>query len=115
MTIEQLSSSLQAHEEKKKMNKDIPKQLLKMDLQSTKKDESFNNKKNQHRRCRGQVQDRVGDNNNNNYEWKEISTRGYQNLRHDKSQVMYYNCNKFGHFQKIIEYQRTKYMKELTT
>ncbi|XP_020598756.1 uncharacterized protein LOC110038304 [Phalaenopsis equestris] len=54
MTIEQLLGSLQAHEEKKKMNEEIADQLLKTNLQPTQKDESFNNTISQHGRRSGQ-------------------------------------------------------------
>ncbi|XP_020572407.1 uncharacterized protein LOC110019170 [Phalaenopsis equestris] len=79
MTIKQLLVSLQAHEEKKKMNEEIAEQLLKTNLQQTQKEESFNNIRSQHERGSGQGRghaSKQGWSTNNNYEKGERSTKG---------------------------------------
>ncbi|XP_020571208.1 uncharacterized protein LOC110018279 [Phalaenopsis equestris] len=107
MTIEQLLSSLQAHEEKKKMNEEIAEQLLKTNLQPTQKDESFNNIRSQHGRGSGRERghaSKQGWSTNNSYEKGERSTRGRgqvrSNSRYDKYQIKCYNCNKFEYYAK---------------
>ncbi|KAI0529711.1 hypothetical protein KFK09_002268 [Dendrobium nobile] len=117
MTIEQLLGSLQAYEERKKMNEGITEQLLKLDLKSVKKDERFNNSYKSYRgRGRGQGRGRATEQekefSNNNQEREEHSTRGRgrgrSNSRYEKSQVKCYNCNKFGHYAKECRAPKSK-------
>lgn len=114
MTIDELSGSLQAYEEKHKKKQGIVEQLLKMQFNPKEKEESAGNDRNQHGRGRGRGCGRGGSrgrgrgwnynntNSNNNYEKGESSTRGRgrgnPNSRYDKAQVRCYNCQKFGHY-----------------
>ncbi|XP_060969925.1 uncharacterized protein LOC133037119 [Cannabis sativa] len=116
MNIEQLMGSLQAYEEKpkrKKKGNEKMEQLLKLTLE----EENSNNGKDQkgrgrdqrseRRRGRGQRREGRGDYNNNNFNIGEQSrnsqaprgcARGNLLSRSDKSHIMCYNCNKYGHY-----------------
>ncbi|PKU77376.1 Retrovirus-related Pol polyprotein from transposon TNT 1-94 [Dendrobium catenatum] len=112
MTIEQLLGSLQAYEEKKKKKQVITEQLLKTQINSA-KEEGLEYGRNQQGRGRGRGQSRGhgrrrgwssnnGKNDNTNFGQGGSSTRGRgrgkPRPRYDKSQVMCYNCQKFGHY-----------------
>ncbi|PKU60484.1 Retrovirus-related Pol polyprotein from transposon TNT 1-94 [Dendrobium catenatum] len=112
MTIEQLLGSLEAYGEKKKKKQVITEQLLKTQISSAKK-ESLEYGRSQQGRGRGRGQGRGHEcgqgwssnndkNNNTNFGQGGSSTRGRgrgkPRPRYDKSQVMCYNCKKFGHY-----------------
>ncbi|XP_050160451.1 uncharacterized protein LOC126634005 [Malus sylvestris] len=78
-------------------------QLLKTHVQPNKKEESFDNERSQYERSGGRGRGRgLNFNKNSNYERGGSSTKGHgrgrSNLRHEKSQVQCYNCQKFGHY-----------------
>ena len=110
MTIEQLQGRLQAYEEKQKKKQGIEEQLLKMEVNPKKREESSDNERRHYVRGRGRGRGRgCGhgrgwnfNNNNSNYAKGESSTRGRgrgnPRSRYDKSQVQCYNCQKFGHY-----------------
>ncbi|XP_015389597.1 uncharacterized protein LOC107178658 [Citrus sinensis] len=110
MTIEQLQGRLQPYEEKLKTNQGIEEQLLKMEVNPKKKEESLDNERRHYVQGKGRGRGKGHghgrcwnfNNNNYNYEKGESSTRGWgrgnPRSRYDKSQVQCYNCQKFEHY-----------------
>ncbi|KAH9782617.1 hypothetical protein KPL71_008982 [Citrus sinensis] len=110
MTIEQLQGRLQAYEEKQNKKQGIEEQLLKMEVNPKKIEESSDNERRYYVQGRGRGRGRGHghgrgwnfNNNNSNYAKGESSTRGRgrgnPRSRYDKSQVQCYNCQKFGHY-----------------
>ncbi|KAL9423082.1 hypothetical protein AB3S75_035217 [Citrus x aurantiifolia] len=109
MTIEQLQGRLQAYEEKQKKKQGIEEQLLKMEVNLKKREESSDNERRHYIRGKGRGRGRGRGHgrgwnfdNNSNYAKGESSSRGRgrgnPRSRYDKSQVQCYNCQKFGHY-----------------
>ncbi|KAH9719925.1 hypothetical protein KPL70_005931 [Citrus sinensis] len=109
MTIEQLQGRLQAYEEKLKKKQAIEEQLLNMEVNPKKREESFDNERRHYvrgrerGRGRGRGHGRSWNfNSNSNYAKRESSSRrrgrGNPRSRYEKSQVQCYNCQKFEHY-----------------